>query len=111
VWRLTWRNLAARKVRLIMSTLAIVLGVAFLAGVLTFSHALSTTFDDIVKGSTPDAVVRPANSSAFDDGTGGVSLSMLSPAEVEALDALPQTADVAGTVDGFGMSRHRQRAR
>ena len=44
MWRLTWRNLAARKVRLIMSTLAIVLGVAFLAGVLTFSHALSTTF-------------------------------------------------------------------
>jgi len=104
VWRLTWRNLAARKVRLIMSTLAIVLGVAFLAGVQTFSHALSTTFDDIVKGSTPDAVVRPANSSAFDDGTGGVSLSVLSSADVQALDALPQTADVAGTVNGFGMS-------
>jgi putative ABC transport system permease protein len=104
VWRLTWRNLAARKVRLIMSTLAIVLGVAFLAGVLTFSHALSTTFDDVVKGSTPDAVVRPANSTAFDDGTGGVSLSVLSPADVQALDALPQTAAVAGTVDGFGMS-------
>ena len=104
MWQLTWRNLAARKVRLMMSTLAIVLGVAFLAGVLTFSHGLSATFDNIVKGSTPDAVVRPANSSAFDDGMGGVGLSVLSPADVQALDALAETADVAGNVDGFGMS-------
>jgi len=104
MWRLTWRNLAARKVRLIMSTVAIVLGVAFLAGVLTFSHGLSATFDGIVQGSTPDAVVRPANSSAFDDGTGGVSLAVLSPADIEALDALPETSAVAGNVDGFGMS-------
>jgi len=104
MWRLTWRNLAARKMRLIMSTLAIVLGVAFLAGVLTFSHGLSATFDGIVKGSTPDAVVRPANSSPFDDGTGGVSVSVLLPADIEALDALPETAAVAGNVDGFGMS-------
>lgn len=104
MWRLTWRNLAARKGRLIMSTLAIVLGVAFLAGVLTFSHGLSATFDNIVKGSTPDAVVRPVNYSAFDDGTGGVSVSVLSPADVEALDALPETAEVAGNVEGFGLS-------
>ena len=34
---LTWRNLLARKVRLLMSTLAIVLGIGFLAGVMTFS--------------------------------------------------------------------------
>ncbi|PVG82913.1 ABC transporter permease [Nocardioides gansuensis] len=104
MWRLTWRNLAARKVRLVMSTLAIVLGVAFLAGVLTFSHGLSATFDSIVKGSTPDGVVRPASSSAFDDGMAGVNVATLSPADVRALDALPETAEVAGNVDGFGMS-------
>ncbi len=104
MWRLTRRDLAARKGRLFMSTLAIVLGVAFLAGVLTFSHGLSATFDTIVKGSTPDAVVRPVNYSAFDDGTGGVSVSVLSPADVQALDALPETAEVAGIVEGFGMS-------
>jgi len=100
MWRLTWHNLAARKGRLLMSTLAIVLGVAFLAGVLTFSHGLSATFDTIVKGSTPDAVVRPVNYSAFDDGTGGVSVSVLSPADVQALDALPETAEVAGNGSG-----------
>ena len=58
--RLTWRNLLARKVRLLMSTLAIVLGIGFLAGVMTFSSGLNATFDNIVEGSTPDAQVRPA---------------------------------------------------
>ena len=56
--RLTWRNLVARKVRLVMSTLAIVLGIGFLAGVLTFSHGLGATFDNIIEGSTSDALVR-----------------------------------------------------
>ncbi len=36
-----------------MSTLAIVLGIGFLSGVLTFSSGLSTTFNGIIDGSTP----------------------------------------------------------
>ena len=55
--RLTWRNLLARKVRLLMSTLAIVLGIGFLAGVMTFSTGLNATFENIVSGSTSDAMV------------------------------------------------------
>ena len=42
MFRLTWRNLLARKVRLVMSALAIVLGIGFLAGVLTFSNGRIT---------------------------------------------------------------------
>ena len=61
MWRVTWRNLFARKVRLLMSGLSVILGVAFLSGVLTFSHGLSSTFDNIIHGSTPDGVVRADN--------------------------------------------------
>ncbi len=32
MWRVTWRNLFARKLRLLLSAFAIVLGVAFVAG-------------------------------------------------------------------------------
>ena len=64
VLRLTLRNLAAHKVRLLMSTLAIVLGVAFLSGVLTFSHGLDRTFSTILNGSTPDAQVRPGGTAS-----------------------------------------------
>ena len=99
--RLTWRNLLARKVRLLMSTLAIVLGIGFLAGVMTFSSGLNATFDNIINGSTSDAVVRPAGElQAANAGVGTTQL--VSPADVDALSALPEVADATGSVDGVG---------
>src|SRR5918993_453465 len=71
VLKLTLRNLLARKVRLVMSGLAIVLGVAFLSGVLVFSNGLSTTFDGIIHRSTPDGVVRAKDFAEFDAGYSG----------------------------------------
>jgi putative ABC transport system permease protein len=102
VFRLTWRNLLARKVRLLMSALAIVLGIGFLAGVLTFSSGLSKTFDGIIQGSTPDAQARPSGTDSFSSmGAGGTQT--LSPADVERLAALPEVAQADGSVDGLGL--------
>ncbi|WP_300683309.1 FtsX-like permease family protein [Nocardioides sp.] len=104
MFRLTLRNLLARKVRLVMSGLAIILGVAFLSGVLIFSHGLSTTFDSIIKGSTPDGQVRATGTEAFTAGSNGVSAVTLTPADVAKLAALPQVARADGSVDGYGMN-------
>lgn len=99
--RLTWRNLLARKVRLLMSTLAIVLGIGFLAGVMTFSTGLNATFDNIVKGSTSDAVVRPAGD--IQGANAGVATTQLvTPADVDKLAALPEVEGATGSVDGLG---------
>ncbi len=100
--RLTLRNLLARKVRLVMSALAIILGIGFLAGVLTFSNGLGSTFDGIIKGSTPDALVRPAGTESFEQfGIGNAST--LTPEVVDELAALPEVAQADGNVDGLGM--------
>jgi len=101
VLRLTLRNLVARKLRLVMSALAIVLGVAFLAGVLIFSHGLGNTFDNIIKGSTPDAVIRPVGMDSF--GQSSPSTLTVTPADVAKLAALPQVARADGSVEGAGM--------
>jgi putative ABC transport system permease protein len=101
VLRLTLRNLVARKLRLVMSALAIVLGVAFLAGVLIFSHGLSHTFDNIIKGSTPDAVVRPVGTDSF--GQSAPSTLTVTPADVSRLAQLPQVARADGGIDGVGL--------
>lgn len=99
--RLTWRNLLARKVRLMMSTLAIVLGIGFLSGVMTFSTGLNATFDNIVQGSTPDAMVRPKGD--LQAANAGVSTTQLvTPEDVAALAALPEVEAAAGSVDGIG---------
>ncbi len=102
MFKLTWRNLLARKMRLLMSALAIVLGVGFLAGVLTFSSGLSRTFDGIIQGSTPDAVARPAGSNPWAQvGAGGSA--MLRPGAVARLADLPEVARADGSVDGTGL--------
>ncbi len=101
MFRLTWRNLVARKVRLVMSTLAIVLGIGFLAGVLTFSHGLGSTFDNIIEGSTSDALVRTEGEVSF-QASGAGTTKLVEPSVVEELNTLPEVADAQGNVDGVG---------
>lgn len=101
--KLTLRNLLARKVRLVMSGLAIVLGVAFLSGVLVFSNGLSSTFDSIIYSSTPDGVVRAEQTASFEAGPAQTTRT-LPPELVDELAALPEVARADGDVVGIGMS-------
>ena len=52
----TFKSLLARKARLLMSAMAIVLGTAFVAGSLIFTDTLSRTFDGIMDGTVGDVV-------------------------------------------------------
>ncbi|PKH42288.1 ABC transporter permease [Nocardioides alpinus] len=84
-----------------MSALAIVLGIGFLAGVMTFSTGLNATFENIVNGSTSDAVVRPAGDVSAAN-AGVATTQLVTPADIEKLSALPEVADATGSVDGIG---------
>ena len=55
MWKVTWRNLVARKVRLLLSAFAIVLGVAFVSGSFIFTDAMGGAFRGIISGGTADA--------------------------------------------------------
>lgn len=103
MFKLILRNVGARKMRLAMSALAIVLGVAFLSGVLVFSNGLSKTFDGIIQGTTPDGLVRVEGAESFTAGEAGVSSATVSPDVVDKLEELPEVASANGNVDGFGM--------
>ncbi|KAA1417140.1 FtsX-like permease family protein [Nocardioides humilatus] len=104
MFKLTLRNLLARKLRLVMSGLSIVLGVAFLSGVLVFSNGLQTTFDGIINGTTPDGVVRAKDFAEFDAGYSGTPKNVVTPEVIADLAALPEVARADGDVAGFGMS-------
>lgn len=84
--RAAWKNLLARKLRLLMSAFAIVLGVAFVAGSFIFTDTLNKSFESIFAGSVGDVIVRPAGSSG-DETQSNISI----PASV---------VDQAATVDG-----------
>ena len=70
--KVSLRNLAAHKLRLALTVLAVVLGTSFLSGALMFTNMLSSTFDSAVDTvlDDVDAVVRPAEGeSAIDKET------------------------------------------
>jgi putative ABC transport system permease protein len=89
VWRVTWRNLFARKLRLLLSAFAIVLGVAFVAGTLIFTNAMGGAFDDIIEGSTADVEVAYKGANDFDSGQDNRTFAA---SVVPKLEALPEVA-------------------
>ena len=67
MFRTTLKNLAARKLRLLTTSIAVLLGVAFMAGTLVLTDTIGKTFDDLfadVNAGT-DAYVR--GEAAFED--------------------------------------------
>ena len=57
--RVSLRSVAMHKARLAMSTLAVVLGVAFIAGTLVFSDTINASFTGLFTSTAPDVTVTP----------------------------------------------------
>src|SRR3954452_2644963 len=99
------RNLLAHKARLTMSGLAVVLGVAFVAGTLPFTDALNKTFTGLFKDAAADVNVEPK--AAFDTGMAGMDMNSASsslPASLLAkVTGVDGVAAAAGYVQANGV--------
>ncbi|WP_418607346.1 ABC transporter permease [Georgenia sp. SUBG003] len=89
----------AHKLRLALSGLAVVLGVAFVAGTLVFTDTLSRTFTALFESTTADVNVTAA--SAFDSQGPGMASTVLLP---ESLVAEAETVDGVAAVAGYVQS-------
>ncbi|MBM6545329.1 FtsX-like permease family protein [Janibacter sp. YIM B02568] len=98
--RSTFKALLARKLRLLMSAMAIILGVGFVAGSLIFTDTLGRTFDGIMEGTVGDVVVQSEN--ALMMGPTGPSTT-LAPADLDTLRALDGVERVDGNIDALGV--------
>ena len=90
MFRAAWRNLLARKLRLVLSGFAVVLGVAFVAGVYVFTDTLDKSFDSIVEAGVGDVIVRPESA-----GSGDAAFAGLDGRTVPA-DLVDRLAEVDG---------------
>jgi putative ABC transport system permease protein len=107
MWRAALKSLLARKVRLALTALAIVLGVGFVSGTLVLTDTALSAFDDLFGDifAKTDVVVQAEN--AFQDiaaggGGGGGQERNPIPEEVLAdVQALPDVAAADGSVGGF----------
>ncbi len=92
MWRVTWRNLFARKVRLLLSGFAIILGVAFVAGSFILTDTIHNAFTGIIKSSTADVEVAPTGVDNFNSGPDS---RVISADVVRRLETLPGAAAVS----------------
>ncbi|MCW2796240.1 FtsX-like permease family protein [Nocardioides sp.] len=98
--RAALRSLLGRKLRLLLSTVAIVLGVAFLAGILMFSDTLNRSFTALFASTVGDVVVRPQGGQIE---LGQVSTQTLPASLADDLRALPGAARVDGNVTALNV--------
>src|SRR5215471_8414488 len=100
--KIVLQSLLARKRRLVITALAVIIGVAFTAGTLMLTDSMGKTFNDLSAGAykNTDAVVRAK--AVFNDPSGGGGQRPLVDASlVPALSHVPGVADAQGTVQGY----------
>jgi putative ABC transport system permease protein len=103
LFKVTLRNLLARKVRLILSASAIVIGVAFVAGTLVFTDTMGRSFDDIVEGGTSDVTVRPDSRGDWSDMSSLIDARTIPAAVLTKLESVDGVARADGSVESQSM--------
>jgi putative ABC transport system permease protein len=101
MWNIALAGLRAHRRRLLATSSAVLLGVAFLAGTLMLGDSMAQGFDRLfgtVNAGT-DVVVRSASTVGSGDTAGRGSLDA---SIVERVRAVPGVARAVGTIDGIG---------
>lgn len=103
--RAALRTALAHKGRLVLSTLAVVVGVAFVAGTYVFTDTLQRTFTDLFDASQPDVVVTPAAGTQPDSAPPQEAIEAgLPPEAVEVLADVEGVAKSGGSVQVTGVT-------
>jgi putative ABC transport system permease protein len=103
--KITLRGLLARKLRMALTALAIVLGVTFVTGTLVLTDTLNRTFDTLISTAYQHINFQIRGTAAFDNDTAGAANGTdrkpIPASLAEAVRRLPGVADVNGSVSGY----------
>jgi putative ABC transport system permease protein len=99
MYRTSLRNLLAHKLRLMLSGMAVVLGVAFISGTMVFTDTLSKTFTDLFESASADVNVEPA--AAFETGLAGTAVSSAESSVPASVVAEIRDLDGVEAVEGY----------
>lgn len=93
MWNVAWRNLVLRRGRLVMSFLAIVIGVAFVSGSLIFVSTLDRALLGTTSSRVADVMVR-----AFGDDGSGAPTGRVEESVLKTVRGVPGVAEAHGRV-------------
>ena len=102
--RATLSSLLARKLRLILSALAVVLGVMFVSGSFVLTDTLTRSFDDLFRGiyATVDVQVGPAGQGGASMDDNDIATETIPASVVDKVRAVPGVASATGEVISDG---------
>jgi len=109
MWKVTLKGIWSRKIRFVLTGVAVMLGVAFVSGTFVLTETISSTFDSLFSDiyQHTDAVVRQkeAFSGDFGAGRGRISAALL-----PRVRSAPGVAQADGTVQGLAVmvNRHNE---
>ena len=102
MFRAAIRSLLARKVRLVLTGLAVVLGVGFMAGTFVLTDTMTHAFNDLVETQTSSIDVLVRSSNAFTAQTSSLEERESMPESVlETVAGVPGVAEAVGDVLGY----------
>jgi putative ABC transport system permease protein len=100
MWRVTLKGIAAKKIRILLTSVAVVLGVAFMTGTLVLSDTINKTFDGLavqINSGTAAKVRAPASFKA----NGEQQRTPIDPALIPVVASAPGVEAAEGGVSGF----------
>jgi putative ABC transport system permease protein len=102
MWRLTIKGLLAHKLRLVLTGLAIVLGVTFVSGTLVLTDTLHNTFTGLFDTVYQHVDLEIRGTAAFSSQSGGPAIrKSFSQSLISQVGAVPGVAVASGGVGGY----------
>jgi putative ABC transport system permease protein len=108
MFRVSLRNLAAHKLRLVLTILAVMLGVSFVAGTFVLSDTMNKAFEDLYGRLTAGTDVQVRTELAYSDLTTQGLSRPFDESVVARVASLPDVAVAEGGVTGFALVLDRE---
>ena len=99
--RVTLRNLAAHKIRLVLTAVAVILGVAFVAGTLMFTDTMNKRFDELFSNISQDIAVDVRAKKVVGGDDDGMSAQPIPASVLETVKGVDGVKDPIGNVTGY----------
>jgi putative ABC transport system permease protein len=100
--KVTLRNLAAHKIRLVLTAISVILGVAFVAGTLIFTDTMNKQFDDLFDKVGKNVAVDVRAKKVVDEGDDDGNTAVPVPASIlEKVRTIPGVKNPVGNVNGY----------
>ncbi len=103
MFKVTLKGLLAKKGRLLLTALAVIVATAFLSSTYVFSDTITTTFNDLFANvyKNIDAYVRSSNK--IDAGFGTSQRDRIPDSLIAKVKAVPGVSDAQGDISGFAV--------